>query len=471
MSTFTFRTVPPPLTQTEFNAERQEIADRLNGITLDGVRSYPCTYIVRKNGSVYEAIDSAHNLAVGGADDAGGADGDSFEAVYTAVDSACSNGDKIVLGSNSTFVGDIIVTKRITLEGLNSCAPTIQGSVTVDSDYVTLRDFIIDPGSASVDGLVLGTDCNYCHFENVRVNNARYGVYKSAANSEGICNLFLKMDIRNCVKGVFIDYVDGAYRFNSNVFQRCTVSDCDEQGMLLCDGASVLIQGCDVENNGQHGIDLQSIKDVCIHACYLENNAQSASTYSEIHGITNAAGSAPFCNYIKIDSCYIYDTTYADIAINFEARVSNWEIQNTNVINTGKTNTLKTAATCTYGFLGLLSSTCPNSLGTYNNVTILSDLPNIKIATGIQTDCVNETEITHGLGQIPSSVTLTIRGDQYPDVNHICLPPSCITRTDTTFVIKFYAIDITSGVGAWALQSVGSGEKRDVSWIAIYNKV
>lgn len=71
---------PPAVNEPNWNA----MVDRVNGVTLAGVRSYPYSFQVRDNGGVYEAIDTFADLTYGGSADDGGIDGDSAAAVINA---------------------------------------------------------------------------------------------------------------------------------------------------------------------------------------------------------------------------------------------------------------------------------------------------------------------------------------------------------------------------------------------------
>lgn len=438
----------------------------LAGETVTGYLAYPYNFLIRNVAGVYDAINSTGTLTYGGTDDAGGVDGGDFEAVYTAVDTACGNGDKIVFAGNETYVGDVTITKRLTLEGSNAVGPTIKGTVTVNSDYVTIRDLIINPDNTAVNGLVLGTSANYCVFENVRVSTAQYGLYKASTNDEGICNTFIHLDIRDCTIGVYIAYVDGAYRFNSNTFLRCTIADNDEDGMILCDGAGIELIGCDIENNGHHGVDIQSVKSVKFDNCYFENNAQAdGATYSELHGITNAAGGAPFCNLITLDTCNFQAATYAAVTVNFESRVSNWEVRNCNFINTGRTNSLKTHSSCTFGLISLQNKAVANSLGTNSGVILLSEVAGTLVARSAgYVSALNESVFTHNLGVNPTNIQLTQKRNPIISGTTIALNPTVLSFDTTTFTIQYVKTDVSAGTVAY----VTSGDARQIYWEAVY---
>jgi hypothetical protein len=95
--TVTFQTVPPVLSQPQFNAERQAFCDALNALTSTGIGAGAYSYLIRKSGAVYEAYDSTAALIFGGSGDAGGAHGTSCLEVEQAVSDALAGvGGEIV---------------------------------------------------------------------------------------------------------------------------------------------------------------------------------------------------------------------------------------------------------------------------------------------------------------------------------------------------------------------------------------
>jgi hypothetical protein len=85
-------TVTYPRTYAEATAQGDHLnendwdaaAAAIRGATVTGMRVYPYAYLIRYRAGYYEAIDSAHNLAYGGADGAGGVSGATFELVFQA---------------------------------------------------------------------------------------------------------------------------------------------------------------------------------------------------------------------------------------------------------------------------------------------------------------------------------------------------------------------------------------------------
>lgn len=84
------------------------MVDRINGVTINGVRCYPFTYLVRENGGKYEAINSTHDLVYGGTDDANGVSGDDVNAVFMAAVTDALPDGKVVC-EDVTFPDEIII--------------------------------------------------------------------------------------------------------------------------------------------------------------------------------------------------------------------------------------------------------------------------------------------------------------------------------------------------------------------------
>lgn len=103
------------------------MVDRVGGVTLDGVRAYPYTYLIRKNGGVCEAIDHTANLVFGGSTDEGEVDGDDAAAVIqAALDNAIINHGKVHIKAGAYSQGTTAIT------------------VTDDSDFWSLE---FEPGA------------------------------------------------------------------------------------------------------------------------------------------------------------------------------------------------------------------------------------------------------------------------------------------------------------------------------------
>jgi hypothetical protein len=191
--TYVFRSVPPPLTQTEFNTERQSIANAINGITLDGVRAYPYTYLVRKNGSVYEAIDHTANVAYGGSGNAGSVDGTSPVAVIQAAINADLHGIVALMPGTYVMTDSLLFDSytRCHLIGvgggdsvlLDFSAATLEAAIKINFAYDTLiQDISIKLGPNMTYGIEFmdGGDAQYNVFNRLFISAADVTVGQTA---------------------------------------------------------------------------------------------------------------------------------------------------------------------------------------------------------------------------------------------------------------------------------------------------
>jgi hypothetical protein len=203
---YTFRTVPPCLTQTEFNQERQNIANAVNGLTLNGVRSYPFTYLIRKSGAVYECIDSTHNIVFGGSDGAGTVSGTEPTPVIQAAFTNAVAGDSIFVENRIyTLTSDITITDKklvVYTDGATLAdKKLIIRESTTDlkrSEHSIIKGFTFSgaDGGAEVDNVFLPTfeDCLFYR------NNAGLTVKSSVTWTEML--QLQSVLFRDCVKGL-----------------------------------------------------------------------------------------------------------------------------------------------------------------------------------------------------------------------------------------------------------------------------
>jgi hypothetical protein len=100
------------------------MVDAANGMDLSGyVLQYPFSYIIRKVGGVYDAVDDNGVQTFGGSGDAGGVDGAVFADVLQATITNTLAGGKIILFLDSADVTKEITGKsNITIEGLSTTA-------------------------------------------------------------------------------------------------------------------------------------------------------------------------------------------------------------------------------------------------------------------------------------------------------------------------------------------------------------
>lgn len=190
----------------------------LAGVTTDGYLAYPYSYIIRKIGGVYDAINSVGTRVYGGATDEGSVDGDDAAAVIQAAIDALTTGGKIFFqngvytctshltgGDNVVLVGETRgsfddLTEGVVLHytgadagvfldfqdcrymGMENMKLYNTGNATVglrvggagnDADRtkaITLRDVVIDGFATGILGSTYGPDD--CSFYDVFVGNS-----------------------------------------------------------------------------------------------------------------------------------------------------------------------------------------------------------------------------------------------------------------------------------------------------------
>jgi hypothetical protein len=177
------RAYPPsdgtPLDERDYEALRQ----RYSGITLNGVRSYPFTYLIRNSGGRYEAINSAHDLVYGGADDAGGIIGTSLSAVMNAC---------LAEGSVSIYLapGSYTLDAAITLDQFQY----IYGAGSYKQTIVTI--------ASDIDGFIFSHA--YCGIEKLGIVVTAIGYTHAAIKFEDSIHMCHWNTLRDC----FIESTD-----------------------------------------------------------------------------------------------------------------------------------------------------------------------------------------------------------------------------------------------------------------------
>jgi hypothetical protein len=170
------------------------MVDRVNGVTLTGVRAYPYSFSVRNVGGVYDAVDTNANLVYGGSSDAGGVDGADASAVLQAIyDSfGATTGGKIYMDGILTFTSPIYYGGFTKLSGANyqntflkiDFNGTLFQPKDPDSVYnsgVYFENFKVAPTVAHED------DANILAFDLTAVSvSALNNIYVEAKNGGGI---------------------------------------------------------------------------------------------------------------------------------------------------------------------------------------------------------------------------------------------------------------------------------------------
>jgi hypothetical protein len=169
-----------------------QIIDRVNGVTLSGVRVYPNTFIIRDNGGVYEAINSTHDLVYGGTDDAGGMDGtEPIDVLNAAIaEASLTCGNIFVAPAIYTVNKPIIGKPNVELYGVYGTLATGKSTIfkmaancnlyeyNVGSPgaegHFSLHDFIIDGDSRNWTGDAIHVEnAAVPTIRNIRVDNVK----------------------------------------------------------------------------------------------------------------------------------------------------------------------------------------------------------------------------------------------------------------------------------------------------------
>jgi hypothetical protein len=146
------------------------MVDRVNGVTLLGVRAYPYSYLIRKNGGVYEAIDSTANLVFGGSDDANGVDGTNFADVVQACANALAASSGLIIFKDGTYLTEteITIPDKVALWGETHYGTIIKANAVINSIFSFRAVPQVELARMSLDGdgkahycVDAGQDTNY----------------------------------------------------------------------------------------------------------------------------------------------------------------------------------------------------------------------------------------------------------------------------------------------------------------------
>jgi hypothetical protein len=228
----TFQTVPPALTQAQFNAERQAFCNKLNAITSTGVGVGSYTHIFRKSGAVFEVYDSTSTLIYGGSDDAGGVDGDVAQDVWDAVVAVAKH--IYIASMTATFDMDFTGLHSIKVTGEHKNNVVITGVLTlkncwgidlsdfqiVDTTYTrtmlsiqaantesvwncSLQNIVLDRGAVGIDFLTSGNGwigANY--FKQIWIAAPRSGMTQSGHGTDYVNGNTFDTVVMQCDAGV-----------------------------------------------------------------------------------------------------------------------------------------------------------------------------------------------------------------------------------------------------------------------------
>lgn len=324
MSTFTFQPVPPALTQAQFNAERQAIADKINGITLDGVRSYPVMYVIRINGAVYEAIDSGHNLAYGGSSDAGSVDGDDAKAVIqAAVNAIPAAGGRIVLlegaytltsavalKNNTWICGEHRMSVRIVSEGHTAFTAIGTGEAYKWGIRISDMTIVGDNTYFAVDFQYVTSNTS---LDYLQIKNFAYGISMTECYA---------VQIQNCEVNYCADTAIDMYGCHGSLILACK-TQYNANGIVSDDSTILTINTCDIESNTANGVIIRAWSGYTPYAdnilnCYFENNlkdiaARATSINIDKNYFKNGVViPSDYAITVEGDDCNIMNNTFRD---------------------------------------------------------------------------------------------------------------------------------------------------------------
>jgi hypothetical protein len=174
------RKYPPQFQPEDWNA----MVDRVNGITLNGVRAYPYNYLIRNVGGVYDAIDESANLAFGGSSDANGVDGHEYSEVIQAALDVLASSSGIVLHRDGAYIAntEVTVPDKVAIEGGSPYGTIIKAGAAINSIFnfravpqVEIENMTLDADNKAKYCIDAGQDTNYARetwFANLDAKNA-----------------------------------------------------------------------------------------------------------------------------------------------------------------------------------------------------------------------------------------------------------------------------------------------------------
>jgi len=292
---------------------------------LDHGLEKPVSYIIRKNGSYYEAINgSTGKIDYGGANNAGGVSGSD---AATVIQQAINNGKSIFfkngdypLSSSLSITNPIIIDgeKQVVLKPLSSISwTTIGGQKAIihiyDTSNVTIRNIKIDGNRAELGSTGRVIQCyNASHIliENVMITDAL--ISGILINSE-CSDITVRQNI------IDASGYEGANGVAVNNFTEETNSEkiyiIDNKFLDIGQGVNV-IKANDVtvarnliRHTGYYGVAMSAVYNFKI----LENDIKATSAYNNQHGIHVESGPTgpPYpvdgmIAFNKVDSEYEY---------------------------------------------------------------------------------------------------------------------------------------------------------------------
>lgn len=292
---------------------------------LDHAFEKTAAYIIRKNGSYYEAIKggtstSAGTIAYGGSGNAGATSGTDCEAVIEAAITAADGGHIHIAGADYSIADEVDVGKAntwITGDGLDTKITqatadkhgfkiTTKGSVRISNLY------LYGTGADTGCGIYTTTTCTDLAVDRVRCENWGYhGIYVDNSNYIKVLYCLLVSNIRN---GLNLDTVDYS-----------------------------LIKGCKINTNTRHGIWMDdSSYNIVSNNFIVGNDSANAATYDGVN-INHSGGTS---DYNQIVNNTISDNDNYEINIS-TASCTGTIIRGNNTYGTDRTGVLSDSGSTT----------------------------------------------------------------------------------------------------------------------------
>ena len=232
-----------------------------------------------------------------------------YPTIQAAIDNA-THGDTIYV-YNGTYLENIVVNKRVTLQGENRNNTTIDGNgrdvVDIQSPYVNISEFTLTNGSC---GITM-TNRRNCNITDCDIHSNTNGIYFFMPSRDNIIN--------NCT---LYSNTNGLYFLQScrnNTISNCSIYSNTNHGIFLwrsCIGNT--ISNCTIDSNTNHGIFMfmscgnNEITDCIVHS----NNKSGIMLQKSCNGntITNCNTSSNLqngivlfqvCNNNSITSCNV----------------------------------------------------------------------------------------------------------------------------------------------------------------------
>ena len=178
----------------------------------------------------------------------GGNGNNNYSKIKDAIENS-SNGDTIYV-YNGTYRENLVINKRIKLEGQNKNQVIIDGKKITDTIHVTVEGMILSnvtiKNSGNFDaGIKITT--NYNQIQHCNIIENWDGIELDTANQNQISSCYISY---NNWSGLYF------YRSHNNTIDRCQIQD-NIDGILLVDSNSNIVKNCRVASNICEGIELE----------------------------------------------------------------------------------------------------------------------------------------------------------------------------------------------------------------------